>query len=82
MPGLGGVLHIRYLAGDAERIAGVVTGDDAEQHGAWSGPCALDIQPHALAPMINLPVLEVVSRVHLIADFTLPFGEVVHDYLA
>jgi acetoacetate decarboxylase len=55
---------------------------DVVLHGAWSGPCALDIQPHALAPMINLPVLEVVSGVHVIADFTLPFGEVVHDYLA
>lgn len=51
-------------------------------HGAWTGPCALDLHAHALAPLADLPVLEVVSGVHLIADFTLPLGEVAHDYLA
>lgn len=51
-------------------------------HGAWAGPCALELHPHALAPLNDLPVREVVSAVHLIADFTLPHGEVVHDYLA
>jgi len=50
--------------------------------GAWTGPCALELHPHALAPLTDLPVLEVVSGVHVIADFTLPLGEVVHDYLA
>lgn len=49
--------------------------------GAWSGPAALAIRPHALAPLNDLPVLEVVSAVHVIADFTLALGEVVHDYL-
>jgi acetoacetate decarboxylase len=50
--------------------------------GAWTGPAALDLHPHALAPLRDLPVLEVISGVHLIADFTLALGEVVHDYLA
>ena len=50
--------------------------------GAWSGPAALELQPHALAPLTDLPVLEVISGVHLIADLTLNLGEVVHDYLA
>lgn len=49
--------------------------------GAWSGPCALELHPHALAPWNDLPVLEIVSGVHLIADFTLALGEVAHDYL-
>lgn len=49
--------------------------------GAWSGPCALELHPHALAPLSDLPVLEIVSAVHLIADFTLALGEVAHDYL-
>lgn len=49
--------------------------------GAWTGPAALDLQPHALAPMADLPVLETISSVHLIADFTLDLGEVIHDYL-
>ncbi len=49
--------------------------------GAWSGPAALSLQAHALAPVADLPVLEVVSAVHLIADLTLPYGKVIHDYL-
>lgn len=50
--------------------------------GAWMGPAALKLHPHALAPLSSLPVHEVVSGVHLIADFTLDLGEAVHDYLA
>lgn len=50
--------------------------------GAWTGPCALELHPHALAPLTNLPVLEVIYGFHLIADFTLALGEIVHDYLA
>jgi acetoacetate decarboxylase len=30
----------------------------------------------------DLPVLEVISTVHILADLTLPLGTVVHDYLA
>lgn len=51
-------------------------------HGAWTGPCALELHPHALAPVSELPVLEVVSCLHCVADLTLELGEVVHDYLA
>ena len=50
--------------------------------GAWTGPVALELRPHALAPLNDLPVLEVISCVHVVADFTLALGEVVHDYLA
>lgn len=50
--------------------------------GAWSGPATISLFPHALAPVADLPVLEVVSAVHLIADLTLELGQVVHDYLA
>lgn len=32
--------------------------------GAWTGPAALDLRPHALAPVADLPVLEVVSATH------------------
>ena len=49
--------------------------------GAWSGPAALDLRPHALAPVADLPVLEVVSAIHILADLTLGLGSVVHDYL-
>jgi acetoacetate decarboxylase len=50
--------------------------------GAWGGPGALDLHPHALAPVAGLPVLEVLSAVHILSDLTLPYGTVAHDYLA
>ncbi len=37
--------------------------------------------PHALAPVAELPVLEVVSALHILSDLTLGLGKVVHDYL-
>ncbi len=54
---------------------------DITVKGAWSGPGALDLNPHALAPVAQLPVLEILSAVHILADLTLPLGKVVHDYL-
>jgi acetoacetate decarboxylase len=50
--------------------------------GAWVGPAALELFHHALAPVAALPVLEVVSGVHILSDLTLGLGTVVHDYLA
>ncbi|HTD03237.1 acetoacetate decarboxylase [Undibacterium sp.] len=50
--------------------------------GAWSGPGALELNPHALAPVAGLPVLEVLSAVHILADLTLPYGTIAYDYLA
>ena len=50
-------------------------------HGAWGGPGSLELHPHALAPVSSLPVLEVLSSLHFIADLTLDLGEVVYDYL-
>ena len=34
-----------------------------------------------LAPVAELPILEVLSGIHIIADLTLGLGKVVHDYL-
>jgi hypothetical protein len=34
-----------------------------------------------LAPVAELPVLEIVSAIHILADLTLGLGKVVHDYL-
>ena len=56
--------------------------DDVVLKGAWTGPAALSLHPHALAPVAELPVLEVISGVHILADLTLGLGKVVHDYLA
>ncbi|MCX4165089.1 MULTISPECIES: acetoacetate decarboxylase [Paraburkholderia] len=55
---------------------------DITMKGAWTGPASLELAHHALAPVADLPVLEIVEARHLIADLTLGLGEVVHDYLA
>ncbi|MGH7066633.1 MAG: acetoacetate decarboxylase [Acetobacteraceae bacterium] len=55
---------------------------DVTLKGAWTAPAALELFPHALAPVADLPVRSVVSAVHLVADLTLGLGQVVHDYLA
>jgi acetoacetate decarboxylase len=55
---------------------------DIDLKGAWTGPAELTLFSHALAPLAELPVLEVVSGTHILADLTLDLGKVVHDYLA
>ena len=55
---------------------------DIDLKGEWTGPAALTLCSHALAPLEELPVLEVVSATHILADLTLGLGKVVHDYLA
>lgn len=55
---------------------------DVQLRGAWSGPAALELHPHALAPVADLPVLKLESAVQYIADMTLALGTVEHDYLA
>ena len=56
--------------------------EDVTVKGAWEGPAALELFHHALAPVASLPVLEVVSGVHIQTDLTLGLGTVIHDYLA
>ncbi len=55
--------------------------ENVQLKGAWTGPAALQLQPHARAPVADLPVFEVVSGIHIIADLTLGLGKVVYDYL-
>ena len=55
---------------------------DVRLLGAWTGPSALSLRPHALAPVADLPVREIVDASHIIADMTLDLGVVIHDYLA
>jgi len=50
--------------------------------GAWTGPASLEFHPHCLANVSELPVLEVLSAVHILTDLSLDNGEVVYDYLA
>jgi acetoacetate decarboxylase len=55
---------------------------DVDLKGAWTGPGSLTLMSHALAPLAELPVLEVVSATHIVADLTLGLGKVAYDYLA
>ena len=55
--------------------------EDIVMKGAWSGPATLDLSPHALAPVAALPVREIISATHIVADLTLGLGKVVFDYL-
>jgi len=55
--------------------------EDITVKGAWIGPSALELHAHALAPVAELPVIEVLSGLHILADLTLGLGKVVYDYL-
>jgi len=55
---------------------------DVTVKGAWQGPAHIELAHHALAPIASLPVRRIVGAVHIQSDLTLPYGKVVHDYLA
>ena len=54
---------------------------DITLKGVWTAPARLELAHHALAPVADLPVLEIVSATHLVTDLTLGLGTVVFDYL-
>lgn len=54
---------------------------DIKVKGAWTGPASLELHPHALAPIADFPVRDVIDVSHFVVDLTLPYGEVAHDYL-
>ncbi len=49
--------------------------------GAWSGPARLQLFEHALAPLADLPVREIVSASHILTDLTLNPATPVYNYL-
>jgi len=64
----------------AELVAFEMT--DIAVKGFWRGRARLHLVPHVNAPVADLPVRRVVEGQHIIADMSLPYGRVVHDYLA
>lgn len=74
---------IPHVDGTA-RICELVEYDptDIDLKGAWTGPTEPTLFPHALAPLAEPPVLEIVSGTHIIAELTLELGKAVHDHLA
>ena len=50
--------------------------------GAWAGPARLHLVPHVNCRIADLPVRKILFGRHILADLTLPYGQVLHDYLA
>jgi acetoacetate decarboxylase len=55
---------------------------DITLKGAWAGPARLHLVPHSNCRVADLPVRKPLFGRHLVADLTLPYGFVLHDYLA
>ncbi|MCW3476133.1 acetoacetate decarboxylase [Limobrevibacterium gyesilva] len=54
---------------------------DVALKGAWDGPARLHLVPHVNCRVADLPVHKILFGRHMIADLTLPYGTVLHDYL-
>lgn len=50
-------------------------------HECWRGPATMEIRPNAQAPVHKLPVREMMDGFFWVSDFSLPMGEIIHDYL-
>ena len=46
------------------------------------GEARLHLIPHVNCKVADLPVRRIIGGRHQIVDFVLPFGRVLHDYLA
>lgn len=55
---------------------------DVKVSGAWTGPGRLELQPCVNAPLADLPVLKMSGGLHMVTSMMLPYGTVLHDYLA
>ena len=56
--------------------------EDIHVKGAWTGRARLEMSHAVNCPLTDLPVLEIVGGLHMVTDMTLPYGRVLHDYLA
>jgi len=73
IPGVDGKLQIAELVG--------YNMSDVTVKGAWAGDARLHLVPHVNAPVADLPVKKIICGSHFIADITLPYGRMIHDYL-
>jgi acetoacetate decarboxylase len=74
IPGIDGRPQIAQLVG--------VNFEDVVVHGAWLGSGRLEMNASVNCPLSDLPVLAMGQASHLVTDMTLPYGRVLHDYLA
>jgi acetoacetate decarboxylase len=67
---------------DAIRQLTARTFAELQLHECWRGAVTVELRPNAQAPVYRLPVREMLDGFYWRADFVLPFGRVIHDYLA
>ena len=67
---------------DAIRQLTARTLSNVTVHECWQGEATVELRPNAQAPVYKLPVREVVQGFYWRTDFSLPWGRVIHDYLA
>jgi len=72
IPGVDGHLEICQLV--AYNLTDIVV------KGSRLGPGRLHLVPHVNAPVADFPVRKIVGAHHFVADVTLPYGRVLHDY--
>lgn len=68
--------------GTAIRQLTARTLEEVSVHECYVGRATVEIRPNAQFPAHHLPVVESGEGYHWRTDFTLPFGRVIHDYLA
>lgn len=56
--------------------------EDITVHGAWDGEARLLLLPHVNCRVADLPVKRIIGGRNMVVDFVLPYGRVLHDYLA
>ena len=67
---------------DAIRQLTARTFGDLHVHECWRGAATVELRPNAQAPVYRLPVRTMLDGFYWRSDFVLPFGQVIHDYLA
>lgn len=72
--------HVDGTPAIAQLVAYNLT--EIEVKGFWGGAARLHLVPHVNAPVADLPVRAIIGGRHFIADLTLPYGRVLHDYLS
>lgn len=74
IPGVDGRPEIAQLIG--------INFTEVQVVGAWTGQARLELHPSVNCTVSDLPVNRVTSGLHMVTNMTLPYGQLLHDYLA
>ena len=77
----GGIQFYRGLEAKIAQLVGYNL-EDIHVHGAWDGEARLHLIPHINCRVADLPVKRIIGGRNMVVDFVLPYGRVLHDYLA